>query len=472
MADIYRARRYQPIWMSGHNLSAAGQQLFDRLASADIDGLDPDDYRLDRIQDALDEARQGSPKAVARAEALLTRSLLDYVRDLHRPANRKQPAMAYIDEGLEPSPPEPRAVLAAASAGQPLGRVTRMHPVYEELRAGYAAWRKEWRDLPDLTVPSGPKLAAGSRGDRVRLLRMRLGLPSGNSFDKTVAEAVSAFNAAHGLRRSPVADARTIALLNEPRSQQEARIRVNLARARELPSIDRGRHILVDAAAQRLYLYEGGTVSDSMKVVVGKPSDPTPMMAAFVRYAALNPYWYVPPDLAADRIAKGVLRQGVGYLKAGGYEVLSGWDDGARPIDPATVDWENVAAGKVDLPVRQVPGPENMMGEMKFMFPNRFGVYLHDTPEKGLFRLADRRRSSGCVRLEDAPRLARWLFGDLPKPSGSDPEEHVPLEEPVPVYITYLTVAPQSGGIAFRDDPYQRDAAMEMRFASAGRNDS
>ena len=142
-----------------------------------------------------------------------------------------------------------------------------------------------------------------------------------------------------------------------------------------------------------------------MRVVVGKPKNPTPMMAAYIRFASLNPYWYVPPDLAAERIAPNVLKEGLPYLKAHGYEVMSsGWSDSARMIDPATIDWQSVADGGKDLDPPD-PGPGNAMGKMKFMFPNMQGVYLHDTPQKELLAEASRLFSGGCVRLEDAPRL-------------------------------------------------------------------
>jgi L,D-transpeptidase YcbB len=206
---------------------------------------------------------------------------------------------------------------------------------------------------------------------------------------------------------------------------------------------------------------------DSMKVVVGKPSEPTPMMAALMRYTTINPYWNVPSDLAANRIAQNVLKEGLGYLDAKGYEVLSDWSPRAQRLDPTTIDWQAVADGRRQLRVRQAHGPGNMMGAMKFMFPNKFGVYLHDTPEKVLFKESDRRRSSGCVRVEDAPRLARWLYGTVPVAPNRTNEYHVPLPRPVPVFITYLTVAPTQTGIAFREDVYGRDRLSATRMAAA-----
>ncbi|MEO7241063.1 MAG: L,D-transpeptidase family protein [Sphingomicrobium sp.] len=233
---------------------------------------------------------------------------------------------------------------------------------------------------------------------------------------------------------------------------------LNLQRARTLPA-GPGRYIVVNAAAQRLDTFERGKLVDSMKVVVGKTKNPTPMMAAYIRFASLNPYWNVPPDLAAERIAPNVLKEGLGYLKFKGYQVLSDWGDSPSVVDPKTIDWKGVAAGRVDIRVRQLPGPSNAMGQMKFMFPNSEGIYLHDTPEKEKLAEASRLFSGGCIRLEDAPRLGAWLFDQPLTPAAAGTEERVPLNQPVPVYVTYLTAIPSGSEITFIDDIYGRDAA-------------
>ncbi len=190
------------------------------------------------------------------------------------------------------------------------------------------------------------------------------------------------------------------------------------------------------------------------------------MMAAIVRFAALIPYWYVPPDLASERIAPNVLKQGLPYLKSLGYEVMSDWTEEASIIDPKMIDWKAVAAGKKNIFIRQKPGPHNSMGRMKFMFPNEAGIYLHDNPERELFSEASRLYSGGCVRLEDAARLGQWLFGHGLDWETAATEQQVPLDRPVPVYITYLTAMPGSDGkIAYFDDVYSRD---KNRLATLG----
>lgn len=256
--------------------------------------------------------------------------------------------------------------------------------------------------------------------------------------------------------------------------REEQLLTLNLERARALPA-GKSRYVMVNIAEQRLYTFEDGRQRDAMKVVVGKPKNPTPMMSAYIRFAALNPYWYVPPDLASERIAPKVLKQGLKYLDELGHQAMSDWDADAKILDPKTIDWKAVAAGTQEVRIRQLPGPHNSMGRMKFMFPNEEGIYLHDNPERELFSEASRLYSGGCVRLEDAARLGLWLFGKPLEWEGAGTEERVPLLDPVPVYITYLTAMPGASGIAYFDDIYGRDASrlaalgMAPADAAAGR---
>jgi L,D-transpeptidase YcbB len=198
-----------------------------------------------------------------------------------------------------------------------------------------------------------------------------------------------------------------------------------------------GRYVLVDAASARLYMIEDGRVQDSMKVIVGKPETPTPELKSVLNYETLNPYWHVTPDLAKTVIAPRVLQGGNAYLTERGYEVLSGWGPGASVLSPDSVDWKAVAAGDAQVFVRQRPGPANSLGRFKFDLPNGDGIYLHDTPKKELFALDERNLSHGCVRLEDAQKLASWLLGKDP-PAASVPEQNILIPQPVPIMISYL----------------------------------
>jgi murein L,D-transpeptidase YcbB/YkuD len=206
---------------------------------------------------------------------------------------------------------------------------------------------------------------------------------------------------------------------------------------------DRGPYVLVDANSARLYMMEDGRVKGTMKVIVGKPETPTPELKSALTYETLNPYWHVTTDLVKTLIAPRVLKEGQAYLTDHGYEVVDGYRADARVLPADGVDWKAVAAGTAEAHVRQRPGPANSLGQYKFDLPNGDGIYLHDTPKKELFAQDQRSLSHGCVRLEDAPRLARWLLGKDP-PTHSVPEENIPLPQPVPITISYLDPSTQT----------------------------
>jgi len=242
---------------------------------------------------------------------------------------------------------------------------------------------------------------------------------------------------------------------------------LHLERARALPS-GNGRFVIVNPPAARLYMYENGQVVDSMRVVAGRtdPVAQTPMMNAYIRYIALNPYWNSPPDITARKLAPTILKEGRAYFTKRGYDLVDQFGENAHVLNPMSVDWHTVAAGRVKVNLRQRPGPANSMGKMKFMFPNAEGIWLHDTPEKEKIEDAARLESNGCVRLEDAARFARWLFnGHPPSPKGARPEQKVDLPSPVPLYITYLTAVPSGTSIVYFQDFYGKDRGQARQFA-------
>ncbi|MBA3512224.1 L,D-transpeptidase family protein [Sphingomonas sp.] len=182
----------------------------------------------------------------------------------------------------------------------------------------------------------------------------------------------------------------------------DARLTANLERARVFPAT--GRFIAVNAATQQLSVYEDGRVVDTMKVVVGRRDTPTPMLAGTIHYATFNPYWNIPTDVAQRAVAPLVVKRGTAYLRAARYEVVSDWSTQATVVAPDSVDWKAVAEGTVEARIRQLPGPNNMMGAIKFGFVNDLGIYLHDTPHRGLFAKDQRTFSLGCVRVRQSAR--------------------------------------------------------------------
>jgi murein L,D-transpeptidase YcbB/YkuD len=358
----------------------------------------------------------------------------------------------------------------ARYAGAPLDLVQAINPRYTELRKGLVWYHKHYSSLPQFRLDPGPALSQGANGARVTLLRERLGLPAGSQFDQALHSRVTAYQQVHGLKSDGTVDEDVITSLNRGALHYAQVLMINMERTRRLPAPgELKRHITVDAGSARIFMYEDGTLVDSMRAVVGSKATQTPMMAALIRYAAVNPYWNVPPSLNVKLVAPRVLEQGLGYLTERRYEVFSDWSERAAKLDPATIDWQSVKDGKTSFRIRRGPGPGNSMGDIKFMMPNDLGIYLHDTHDRTVFKAENRWISNGCVRVEDAKRLAAWLFGAMPQVSDPTVETRVQLGPPVPVFLTYLTVGASADGVVFRADPYERDAAVLARYFGAER---
>ena len=243
----------------------------------------------------------------------------------------------------------------------------------------------------------------------------------------------------------------------------EPRLAANLARARAFPAA--GRFVMVDVATQRLFMMDNGRVQDSMKVIVGKPDHQTPLIASVIYYATFNPYWNAPESLVREKVAPGVIREGFKYLDDRGYDVMANWSEDSPIVSPAVIDWRAVAAGRQTVRLRKRPHGANPMGAIKIPFPNNLDIYLHDTFERDLFAKDPRTLSLGCIRLEDAPRLTRWLGISSRAPSDR-PELQVQLPDGVPIFLTYLTARADGGQLTFAPDVYGID---QVAFAQAAR---
>ena len=297
----------------------------------------------------------------------------------------------------------------------------------------------------------GDPALAPSAGSAANILSRAAAAPSLS----THVDEIAAVNPLYSSLREAAAN-----LAGEP----DPRVRATLDRLRIMPA--KGRAILVNSASAQLWMLEDGRPVDQMKVVVGRKISPTPLVAGTIHYVTLNPYWNIPADVARDKVAPIVLKRGVKYLKAARYVTSDGFGADAADIAATEIDWKAVAAGDAPVHIRQLPGANNMMGAMKFGFANDFDIFLHDTPQRALFAKAKRTASMGCIRLEHADRLARWLLGRDADPSAAEPETHVQLDKGVPIYVTYMTATVEDGQLAFVDDVYAWDAAPEGRKRS------
>lgn len=326
-----------------------------------------------------------------------------------------------------------------------------IHEGHERLEEALERYRRIAGRGEPPPVPPGPALKPGAEGGRVAALRARLAaaaeaegdqpLPDTDRpelFDASLEDAVLDFQVRHGLPADGIAGASTLAELNRPAEDQILKIEVNLERWRRMPADLGERHVLVNIPAFRLDAIEDGRSVLDMRVIVGKTHSRTPEVSSAIERVVLNPSWYVPRSIAS----KEIWPKGRSYLRRNGFEVLPG--------------------GKL----RQKPGANNSLGRVKFRFPNRFGVYLHDTPSRSLFDRAVRALSHGCVRVERPADLANWVLRDHPQWSpeavqsalDQGRERSVELPEPIPVHIAYWTAwVDDQGTLRFGPDVYDRD---------------
>jgi murein L,D-transpeptidase YcbB/YkuD len=479
--DFYLARSGQPLWFGtgagGQARLAAG---LDVLANAGREGLEPLDYRLSLLAGGLPEAaKSDDPATLAATELQATLGLLRYARDVSvgrtGPA-RTDPNVFVAAKTFDPAPVLNAFADPAANPGDVLRAMPPSHREYAGLRDAlrrYAELRGEPR-----RVDEGPALKPGMRDPRVAQMRTRLAFfgdlgATGAETDPELytpllTQAVRRFQTRHGLETDAIAGAQTLGALNVSKSERLHTIRLNMERWRWLPHELGERFVLVNIAGFQAEMVEDGRVVDQMRAVVGRTYRMTPVFSDRISYVEVNPTWTVPPKIARKDLLPKIMAD-PGYLAEGGYEVFAGWGEGAARLDPSSIDWSRYGEGNFPFRLRQTPGPKNALGEVKVMFPNRFDVYLHDTPARELFQRSVRAYSSGCIRLERPFDMVNWLMnvtggpgpGEIDSLRESRKTAVVGLPETVPVHLIYATAWTSPGGnVHFRHDIYNRDRLL------------
>jgi len=287
-------------------------------------------------------------------------------------------------------------------------------------------------------------------------------------YDEGLEAAVESFQKRHGLDPDGVVGAATAAVLNVSAEDRLKQVRANLERWRWITKDLGERYVLVNVASFQAGVFEEGRAVMSMEAIVGKAYRQTPDFSGRMSTVTLNPTWTVPPKLAREDILPKI-RKDPAYLAKQGIRVFENWSEGAREIDPAEVDWTRIDAERLSYKFRQDPGPRNALGRVVFHFPNKFDVYIHDTPERWLFSRAVRDFSSGCIRIERPLDLAAYLLRDDPdwtrekltEAIDSGETKVIRLRDPLGVHILYWTAwLGADGRIQFRQDIYLRDAAL------------
>ena len=502
LKKVYEDREYRPLWTADGRPRGIARELAATLCDAEREGLRPADYDLADLRKQLERTWAGDEKPgsaeLAALDLELTARLLDYGADLL--AGRLDPSA--VDDGwyirARRSSVDSTLRVALRSGGLK-GMLDSLRPRQREY-AELVEALGEYREVLDRggwpRVPAGGKLRTGDRGERVAALRSRLrmsddldaGAGSKPVYDGRVAAAVARFQERHGIPVDSAVGPATLAALNVPVETRIRQIEINIERYRWLPAEFGSRYILVNIPDYRLYAYEGGKERLTMRVIVGDEyGNATPVFADSMSYLVFRPYWYVPERILVNEVLPRA-REDVSYLARQRLEVVDA-KRRSRVLDPASIDWSDVDTADLGFRVRQQAGEHNSLGLVKFMFPNRFSVYLHDTPADALFDRSKRTLSHGCVRVEQPVELAEYVLDgqqgwnekkireamETTDSAGAVPEEAggpgnaegstVRLEHPVPVYIVYLTAFMREGVLSFRDDPYGKDRPALARLA-------
>ncbi|MCS6761468.1 MAG: L,D-transpeptidase family protein [Candidatus Devosia symbiotica] len=444
---FYGARHFEPIWL---NEAAAGQVAFSALAekilklfaAAANEGLRPQDY----LTSDLDVTDVGSdPVRIAALEIAFSRATMRYATHIY--TGRIVPSSVSQSIDIAPKKLDEAGLLAQlASSPDPVKVLATLEPIYPEflaLKAALTNFDQTQTDRP-MQIRAGAILHPGMSDTRVPVLRQRFELADAANtlYDDNVVEAIKAFQRTRNLAVDGVMGPATLAELNGGAPLTKADILANMERWRWM-SRDLGAfNVLVNIPEFRLSINRDSKEEYTTRVVVGAIGHQTPIFSDNIRHIVVNPYWNVPNSIIKNEIAPAVLRN-PDYINSHNYDLLYN----GSPVSTGSVDWNQISASNFPFRVRQRPGTSNALGQIKFLFPNKHDVYLHDTPSKSLFARDSRALSHGCVRVQNPMEFAGALMINETKISRSSlegmlgtAERQVNLEHQIPVHIAYFTV--------------------------------
>lgn len=478
LADLYARRGHVPAWHGSRN----AEELFTELDRALAQGFLPGDFNLPLLHDLQDRAGSGDPADIAVFDVVATHAAIRLVH--HLVFGKVDPAA--LDDAWNLERPvferDPAEVLNAALEGDGFSALMTLvnidTPAYRNLVDALALYRAIEAEGGWPKVPDGTVLKPGVSDSAVALLRERLaregaelptsgltaeGAPSDTDiiYDDALVDAVKAFQTRHGLEADGVIGPATFLSLNRTAADRVDQLRLSLERARWIMRDLDDEFVIVNIAGARTFLVRADAVWTT-RSVTGSAYRQTPVFRDEIEYMEFNPTWTVPASIfQKDKLP--LIRKDQEYLSRNNYDVVA--TSTRTPVSPASVDW---SAPNPPVTLVQRPGHGNALGRVKFMFPNKHAVYLHDTNDRGLFDRKERNLSSGCVRLEYPLELATLLMEGHPEWTPSRMREildsgkttRVHLERPMPVLLTYWTAWLENGVVHFREDPYGRDSPL------------
>ena len=476
LPDIYEARGFRLAWSDPQSVEG----LLHAVTGIEEDGLDPGDYHLGALRELFAEERAGEtpdPVLTADLDLLLTDSLVRLGYHLNFGKVDPENLDPHWNLAWEIDDRNPAVVIQALlDSGSLAGRLEALrnpHVIFERFKSALAKYRAIEAAGGWKPVPPGPNLERGMRDARVPLLRERLSMTGdlaseasdSTRFDRELEQAVTRFQERHRLTPDGIAGPGTLEAANVTVEARIDQIRVNLERARWVFHAVHGKFVLVDIAGFEVGIRQEDRLIWTCRAQVGKPYRETPVFRSDIKYLVFCPTWTIPPGILKKDTLPAVKRD-PDYLTKRNINAI---DRNGNVVDQASIDWSKYSAGNLPYTLRQEPGPNNALGQIKFIFPNPHFVYLHDTPSRSLFDQTDRAFSSGCIRVEKPFELAELLLNDpekwnreeIRKAIESGKTRTVFLPEPIPVLLLYWTVAIlPSGEVHFKKDIYGRDEAV------------
>ncbi len=473
LSDFYRSRDYKLLWTS-----ASARSAVDVVNGADTHGLLAADYQAKYLSESL--LRLASATALERAEfeLLLTDSLIRYARHLRYgkvdPVKSSSPLRGRDTGDIDDMLQQMAVSVASGQIDAWMRSLVPSHSVYSQMKAALVRYRALAEQGGWQRLPAGPWLQLGVKHHQIPVLRKRLRITGDlagersvvpQEFDLALDRAVRHFQRRNGLAVDGIVGPETRADLNVPVSARVDQLRTNLERARWVLHNIKGRTVVINLAGFSIYLAEDERIQWSSRVVIGRTYRKTPVFRSQIRYLVLNPSWVVPPTIFKKDILPLAI-QDPGVLRSKGLKVLS--KSGAE-IAPESIEWQRYQSQAFPYVLRQDPGPDNALGKIKFVFPNPYTVFMHDTPQRELFDHHERAFSSGCIRLKAPMELAALLLSASPQWNEeklltaveTGRTQTIALPEPVDIVIIYWTAGADPRGVVhFRRDIYKRDAAV------------
>ncbi|MBD8892803.1 L,D-transpeptidase family protein [Labrenzia suaedae] len=479
IAMVYQARDYKPLWLDEEGVHETAHLAINAFAAANDHALNPENY--DPIGLAARVQSAASNEEKAQLDIDLSLQFVRYAT--HLSSGRVQPNEVNKALNIFPHAPDPQALLkevgtAGGSFADVLDNLAPLSPSYARLKLRLAQYREKAANGGFTVVPDGEVLKPGMTDDRVPVLAQRMiqedylepGAHSGTIYDGALVQAVKDFQAYHGLSVDAVIGKETLAQINVPIRQRLIQMELNMERRRWMPDDLGETYVFVNLADQNLKVVKEGHTVHTARVVVGKPYHATPVFSHNMTYVEINPYWSVPSSIATNEYLPKLRRDPIA-LNAQNIRIFKGDTE----VAPTQVAWNSYSPGNFPFRLRQDPGKSNALGRIKFMFPNKFNIYIHDTPSKSLFSQSERFFSHGCIRVSDPFGLAEVLLGDqgytldqLDALRDSGERKVITLKTPIPVHLTYLTAwMNKDGSTHFRKDIYGRDETLLKALAKA-----